>query len=147
MTTAAYLRVSTTSQNEAGQRREIRKWISGNGLGRVQWFLDIETGDHLNRPGFDKLQAAVFAGEIDTIVAAIILPVYYRMARGDGNARRGSDKDHYLFHRGEVPPEISGICPAEWGTDFSAMRKSALNARRNESVKRQVTCRTGLQAL
>lgn len=67
---ACYVRVSTVGQNEAGQRREIRRWLEGNGIdpALVRWFIDKETGDTLDRPAFDKLQSAVFAGEVGTVV-------------------------------------------------------------------------------
>ncbi len=67
---AAYVRVSTTGQNEAGQRSEIERWLSGNGINTkdVQWFIDKKSGDNLKRPSFEKLQKAVFAGEIGTVV-------------------------------------------------------------------------------
>ena len=45
-----YVRVSTIGQNEAGQRREIAKWLQGHGVEDVRWYLDKETGDHLDRP-------------------------------------------------------------------------------------------------
>jgi DNA invertase Pin-like site-specific DNA recombinase len=68
---AAYVRVSTVGQNEAGQRAEIDRWLAGNGidLRTVRWFVDKgKSGDNLKRPAFDQLQAAVFAGEVGTIV-------------------------------------------------------------------------------
>jgi len=68
LTVAAYVRVSTTSQNEAGQRREIRKWITNNLPNtKIQWFVDKESGDTLDRPAFEDLQAAVFTGDFKTI--------------------------------------------------------------------------------
>lgn len=68
MSVAAYLRVSTVEQNEAGQRREIERWLKGNGITDVVWFIDRQTGDSLDRPAFVAMQAAVFAGEVKTIV-------------------------------------------------------------------------------
>jgi len=65
---AAYCRVSTTGQNEAGQVREIERWLKGNGLTDVQWFIDKQTGDNLDRPAFKLMQAAIFNGEIKTVV-------------------------------------------------------------------------------
>ena len=68
---AAYVRVSTTGQNEAGQRAEIERWLTGNGieLARVRWFVDKgKSGDNLKRPALEHLQAAAFAGEVGTIV-------------------------------------------------------------------------------
>src|SRR5580704_7470460 len=68
---ACYVRVSTVGQNEAGQRAEISRWLTGNGIkpASVQWFVDKgKSGDNLKRPAFAQLQAAVFAGEVGTIV-------------------------------------------------------------------------------
>jgi DNA invertase Pin-like site-specific DNA recombinase len=70
-TVACYVRVSTIGQNEAGQRAEIIRWLTGNGIeaANVRWFVDKgKTGDNLKRPAFEHLQAAVFAGEVGTIV-------------------------------------------------------------------------------
>jgi DNA invertase Pin-like site-specific DNA recombinase len=53
--TAAYVRVSTVGQNEEGQRREIAKWLHAQGITDVRWYLDVETGDHLDRPAFVHL--------------------------------------------------------------------------------------------
>jgi len=33
----------------------------------VRWFEDRETGKHLDRPAFQKMQAAIFSGSIDTL--------------------------------------------------------------------------------
>ncbi len=67
---ACYVRVSTVGQNQAGQKREIKLWLAGNGIDSdsVRWFTDKESGDSLARPGFEKLQTAVFKGEIGTVV-------------------------------------------------------------------------------
>jgi DNA invertase Pin-like site-specific DNA recombinase len=67
---ACYVRVSTVGQNEAGQRAELERWLSGNGVdpASVSWFVDKKSGDNLQRPAFTKLQAAVFSGEVGTIV-------------------------------------------------------------------------------
>ena len=61
---AVYIRVSTTGQNVAGQKRDILRWLDGNGVdaASVQWFIDKSSGDNLERPAFEDLQAAVFAG-------------------------------------------------------------------------------------
>ena len=67
---ACYVRVSTVGQNEAGQRREIKRWLKGQGIEskRVDWFVDKSSGDNLDRPAFQKLQQATFMGEVDTVV-------------------------------------------------------------------------------
>lgn len=68
MTTAAYIRVSTSGQNEASQRRELERWLAGHGITNVTWYIDKRSGENLKRPAFEKLQAAVFAGEVEAIV-------------------------------------------------------------------------------
>lgn len=68
MFTAVYVRVSTVGQNEEGQRREIKKWLEGNGIMKFRWYIDKESGDTLNRPKFEKLQRDIFNGEINTVV-------------------------------------------------------------------------------
>ena len=83
---AAYVRVSTVGQNEAGQRAEIERWLVGNGidLASVVWFVDKKTGDNLKRQAFEKLQAAVFAGEVETICV-------YKLDRLSRRLREGLD--------------------------------------------------------
>lgn len=68
MTVACYIRVSTAGQNLASQKAEISRWLNGNVSGQVKWFVDKATGTNLDRPGFQELQAAIFNGEIDTVV-------------------------------------------------------------------------------
>ena len=65
---AVYIRVSTAGQNEAGQRREIRRWLANHGHDAVCWYVDKATGDTLARPEFERLQADIFAGEVATVV-------------------------------------------------------------------------------
>jgi DNA invertase Pin-like site-specific DNA recombinase len=67
-TTAAYVRVSTVGQNEAGQRREIEKWLKGNDVTGVRWYVDKKSGDNLDRPEFNRLQQDIFNGEVRTVV-------------------------------------------------------------------------------
>jgi DNA invertase Pin-like site-specific DNA recombinase len=83
---AAYVRVSTVGQNEAGQRAEIERWLTGSGIDRatVTWYVDKRTGDNLKRPAFERLQAAVFAGEIGTVVV-------YKLDRLSRKLRDGID--------------------------------------------------------
>jgi DNA invertase Pin-like site-specific DNA recombinase len=68
---AAYVRVSTIGQNEAGQRAEIERWLKGNGIDprTVRWFVDKgKSGDDFSRPALDRLKAAIFAGDVGTVV-------------------------------------------------------------------------------
>ena len=66
--TAAYLRVSTIGQNEEGQRREIAKWLHAQDITNVRWYVDKETGDHLERPAFVQLQQDLFNGSVDAVI-------------------------------------------------------------------------------
>jgi DNA invertase Pin-like site-specific DNA recombinase len=68
MKPAVYVRVSTVGQNEAGQRREIERWLKGNGIDHAEWYIDRETGDNLDRPEFKRLQTAIFNGEHDSVI-------------------------------------------------------------------------------
>lgn len=67
---ACYVRVSTVGQNEVGQRREIEKWLVGNGfdLRDAVWFVDKASRDTLRRPAFERLRSAIFKGEVRTVV-------------------------------------------------------------------------------
>ena len=67
---AIYVRVSDPSQNTAGQKREIQRWLDGNGIqpGHCEWFVDAASGKDLERPEFERLQAAVFHGEVQAVV-------------------------------------------------------------------------------
>ena len=80
----AYLRISTVGQNEAGQRREVQRWLDGNGItsDQVRWYTDIESRDHLDRPGFKRLQRDIFDGTVRTVVV-------YKLDRISGSLRDG----------------------------------------------------------
>lgn len=70
MSIAVYCRVSTKKQSNDSQVAEIEKWLDAHGYDRqqVQWFADKETGKTLKRPEFEKLQKAIFAGDVKTVV-------------------------------------------------------------------------------
>ncbi len=50
-----YVRVSTIGSNEAGQRREIKAWLDGQATEGVNWYVDKESCDTLERPAFERL--------------------------------------------------------------------------------------------
>lgn len=82
---ACYVRVSTVEQNEEGQRVEIMKWLTGNGVDptAVLWFVDKgQSGETLKRPAFEEMQKAIFAGEVSTIVV-------YKLDRLSRSLREG----------------------------------------------------------
>jgi DNA invertase Pin-like site-specific DNA recombinase len=68
MNTAVYIRVSTVGQKEASQRAEIDRWLKGHGIKNAVYHVDKKSGDNLQRPAFERLQAAIFAGEVRTVV-------------------------------------------------------------------------------
>jgi DNA invertase Pin-like site-specific DNA recombinase len=65
-----YLRVSSASQKSDSQQAAIAQWLErhGHDLAQVRWYTDTETGRTLQRPGFQALQAAIFCGEVKTVV-------------------------------------------------------------------------------
>jgi DNA invertase Pin-like site-specific DNA recombinase len=67
---ACYCRVSSAGQKTDSQKPEIRRWLDGNRIdpSAVGWFEDRETGKTLRRPAFDRLQKAIFAGTVTTVV-------------------------------------------------------------------------------
>jgi len=67
---ACYCRVSSRSQKTDSQKAELTRWLTqqGHALPAVQWFEDIEHGQTLRRPAFIRLQRAIEAGTITTVV-------------------------------------------------------------------------------
>jgi DNA invertase Pin-like site-specific DNA recombinase len=63
-----YIRVSTLEQNTAGQRAAIKRWLDGNQISDVRWFVDKASGDNTERPAFQELQEAIFNGDLQTVV-------------------------------------------------------------------------------
>ena len=92
---ACYIRVSTTSQNSDGQKKEIKRWLKGQGHATkdVRWFEDKETGKHTDRPAFKELQSAVFMSEVKTIVV-------WRLDRLSRNQRDGINTLADWFEKG-----------------------------------------------
>src|SRR5262245_41325376 len=67
---ACYCRVSSRDQKPESQRAEITRWLRRRrvSLRTVQWFVDKETGTTLRRPAFERLQRAIFAGTVKTVI-------------------------------------------------------------------------------
>ncbi len=65
-----YIRVSSHSQKGDSQRTAIQQWLElhGHDPDTVVWFEDKETGATLKRGAFQRLQKAVFQGEIKTVI-------------------------------------------------------------------------------
>jgi len=69
MNTGIYIRVSSPKgQKTDSQRAELEAWLKRQRISRTRWFEDRESATTIQRDAFQKLQAAIFAGEIDTVV-------------------------------------------------------------------------------
>src|SRR5215831_7146932 len=69
MSTAFYIRVSSPKgQKTDSQRAELTAWQQRHRLTSVQWYEDRDSATNLQRKAFLRLQAAIFNGEIDTVV-------------------------------------------------------------------------------
>jgi DNA invertase Pin-like site-specific DNA recombinase len=66
---AVYTRVSSPKgQKTDSQRAELEAWLKRHRQKSVQWFEDRDSATNLQRAAFQKLQAAIFAGKIQTVV-------------------------------------------------------------------------------
>jgi DNA invertase Pin-like site-specific DNA recombinase len=69
MGTGVYIRVSSSKgQKTDSQRAELEAWLRRHRLQAARWFEDHESATTLRREAFQRLQAAIFAGEINTVV-------------------------------------------------------------------------------
>ncbi len=70
MTIGVYIRVSTSDQKTSAQRAEIERWLKAHNhdQNNVEWFEDIESGARMSRDGLESLNAAIFAGDVKTVV-------------------------------------------------------------------------------
>jgi len=64
---AIYVRVSTVGQDHASQLPDLESWVRAND-GAVTWYRDRFTGKSMDRPGMNKLMAALQAGKLERIV-------------------------------------------------------------------------------
>lgn len=66
---AVYLRVSSPKgQKTDSQRAQVQDWLRRHPHKAVQWFEDRDSATNLQRADFQQLQAAIFAGNIQTVV-------------------------------------------------------------------------------
>ena len=69
MSMGVYIRVSSPKgQKTDSQRAELEMWLERHHHKAVQWFEDRDSATNLQREAFLKLQAAIFAGKITTVV-------------------------------------------------------------------------------
>jgi DNA invertase Pin-like site-specific DNA recombinase len=64
---AIYPRVSTKRQDLASQLPDLERWAAAQGE-QVVWYRDKFTGKSMERPGWQKLYAAIERGEVDKVV-------------------------------------------------------------------------------
>lgn len=64
---AAYLRVSTASQDEGMQREAIQRAASARGLEVDSWFADDAARDRYDRPGLGALREAARRGRLGRV--------------------------------------------------------------------------------
>ena len=80
-----YLRVSSSSQKVASQKREIERYLSGHNIEGARWFVDEGySGKSLDRPAMQELQQAVFMGELDTVIVYALDRLAQHPPIGDG---------------------------------------------------------------
>ena len=65
---ALYLRVSKTrGQDTRSQKPDLERW-AGTQDAPVKWYTDRFTGKTMDRPGWNRLQAAIDGGEVSAVV-------------------------------------------------------------------------------
>lgn len=64
---AIYARVSSKRQDLASQLPDLERWAAAQGE-QVEWYKDKFTGKTLDRPGWQKLQAAIERGDVSRVV-------------------------------------------------------------------------------
>jgi DNA invertase Pin-like site-specific DNA recombinase len=64
---AIYGRVSSTRQGLESQLPDLERWAAAQGE-PVEWYRDKFTGKRMDRPGWQKLWAAIDRGEVSRIV-------------------------------------------------------------------------------
>jgi len=70
MSIAIYMRVSDNDQSHDAQRGELERWLKGHGhkAKSVTWYIDKDSGEHMERPAIEKLKRDTFSGQIKTVV-------------------------------------------------------------------------------
>jgi DNA invertase Pin-like site-specific DNA recombinase len=67
--TAVYIRVSSPKgQKTDSQRAELEAWLKRHKLKGVQWYEDRDSATNMQREAFQRLQADIFAGKVETVV-------------------------------------------------------------------------------
>jgi len=64
---AIYVRVSTTGQDTKSQEPDLERWAAAQDQ-PVKWYTDKATGKSMDRPGWQKLEAAIRHGNVSAVV-------------------------------------------------------------------------------
>jgi DNA invertase Pin-like site-specific DNA recombinase len=64
---AVYVRVSSKRQDLASQLPDLERWAAAQSE-PIEWHRDKFTGKSMDRPGWQKLQAAIDRGEVSQVV-------------------------------------------------------------------------------
>ena len=65
---AVYCRVSTDRQATRSQREALKEHVADHGFRAVKWYTDKATGANLGRPAFERLQRAIFKGQVSAVI-------------------------------------------------------------------------------
>jgi DNA invertase Pin-like site-specific DNA recombinase len=67
--TAIYVRVSSRKQDTRSQEPDLNRWIDAYADAlATTWYRDKATGRTMDRPGWNRLEAAIDAGKVSTVV-------------------------------------------------------------------------------
>ena len=64
---AIYVRVSGNGQDTKSQEPDLKRW-AGAQEEPVKWYRDKATGKNMDRPGWQKLEAAIRKGQVSAVV-------------------------------------------------------------------------------
>lgn len=64
---AIYVRVSTRKQETKSQEPDLKRWAEAQDI-PVKWYRDKATGTTMDRPAWNRLEKAIKAGKVKTIV-------------------------------------------------------------------------------
>ncbi|WP_339909880.1 recombinase family protein [Symmachiella dynata] len=66
---AIYVRVSSKKQDTKSQEPDLKQWaIAFAGDVPVKWYRDQQSGKTMNCPGWNRLEAAINAGKVSSVV-------------------------------------------------------------------------------
>jgi len=67
--TAVYLRVSTQQQDHRSQVADLERWLEAFANERTTiWYRDKQSGTSMDRPGWQKLEKAIDAGQVEAVI-------------------------------------------------------------------------------